>query len=130
MVVLTRPSTEVDPQTIRDKLACFKDLKEVETVTVMARGGDMAKGLAGTAHAIGMTSLTVVEQSRGTVKALSLNGIEPTPENVKRGRYPLTRDFLFVVKADVTPPLKKFLEFVLSDDGDRVLLANGAVPLR
>jgi phosphate transport system substrate-binding protein len=130
IAVLTRPPTEVDPEVIRAKVGCFKELKEVETATVMARGGDMAKGLADTPDAIGMTSMTVVEQSGGQVKALTLNGVAPTAEQVKSGRYFLTRDFLFVIKGEPTPPIKKFLDFVLSPDGDRVILANGAVPLR
>jgi phosphate transport system substrate-binding protein len=102
----------------------------VETAKVMARSGDMARGLAETPHAVGMTSMTVVEQSGGKVKALTLNGVAPTSENVKSGRYFLTRDFLFVVKGEPRPSIKKFLDFVLSPDGDRVILANGAVPLR
>jgi phosphate transport system substrate-binding protein len=77
-----------------------------------------------------MTSMTVVEQSGGKVKALTLNGVAPTAEHVKSGRYFLTRDFLFVIKGEPSPPIKKFLDFVLSPDGDRVILANGAVPLR
>jgi len=130
IVVLTRPPTEVDPEVIRAKVGCFKELKEVETVKVMARGGDMAKELAETPHALGMTSMTVVEQSGGKVKALTLNGIAPTAENVRSGRYFLTRDFLFVMKGEPTPPVKTFLDFVLSPEGDRVIQANGAVPLR
>ncbi len=130
IAVLTRPPKEVDPEVIRARIGCFKELKEVETAKVMARGGDMAKGLAETPHAIGMTSMTVVEQSGGKVKALTLNGVAPTAENVKSGRYFLARDFLFVIKGEPTTPIKKFLDFVLSADGDRVILANGAVPLR
>lgn len=130
IAVFTRPPKEVDPEVIRAKIGCFKELKEVETAKVMARGGDMAKGLAETPHAIGMTSMTVVEQSGGKVKALTLNGVAATVENVKSGRYFLTRDFLFVIKGEPTASVKKFLDFVLSADGDRVILANGAVPLR
>ena len=130
IVVLTRPPTEVDPEVIRAKIRCFAQLKEVETAKVMARGGDMAAGLADTPNAIGMTSMTVVEQSAGKVKALTINGVAPTPENVKNGRYFLTRDFLFVTKDKPTADIKKFLDFVLSSEGDRVILANGAVPLR
>jgi len=130
IAVLTRPPTEVDPEVIRAKISCFKELKEVETARIMERGGDMAKGLAETPHAVGMTSMTVVEQSSGKIKALTLNGVAPIPENVRNGSYFLTRDFLFVVKADTAPTVKKFLDFVLSAEGDRIILENGAVPLR
>ena len=96
----------------------------------MARGGDMAKALTETPYSIGMTSMTVVEQSGGKVKALVLNEVAPVPENVRNGRYFLTRDFLFVTKADPTVAVKKFLDYVLSPEGDRVISDNGAVPLR
>jgi phosphate transport system substrate-binding protein len=128
--VLSRPPTEVDPEVIRAKVGCFKELKEIETAKLMARGGDMAKALAETPYALGMTSMTVVEQSGGKVRALTLNGIAPTAENVKSGRYFLTRDFLFVIKGEPTGAVKRFLDFVLSPEGDRVIQANGAVPLR
>ena len=130
IVVLTRPASEVDPEVIRAKLACFKDLKEVASAKVMARGGDMAKALSDTPHALGMTSMTVVEQSGGKVKALSLDGVHATAENVKSGRYGLTRDFLFVAKGEPAGPTKRFLDFVRGPEGDRVILANGAVPVR
>jgi phosphate transport system substrate-binding protein len=130
VAVLTRPPTEVDQEVIRAKIGCFKELKEVDTARVMARGGDMAKALAETPHALGMTSMTVVEQSAGRLRALTLNGIAPTAESVKSGRYFLTRDFLFVTKGEPTGAVKKFLDFVSSPEGDRVIQANGAVPLR
>lgn len=130
MALFTRPPTEVDPEVIRAKLGCFKELKETEAAKVMARGADMAKALSETPHALGMTSMTVVEQSAGKVRALTLNAIAPTAENVKSGRYSLTRDFLFVVKGEPTAAVKRFLDFVFSPEGDRVIQANGAVPLR
>jgi len=126
----TRRPVDVESSVIRDKVACFKELQQVETVRVMARGGDMAKGLAETPHAIGFTSMTVVEQSAGKVKALSLNGVAATAENVKSGRHVLSRNFVFVIKGEPTPEVKKFLDFVLSPAGDRVIVANGAIPLR
>lgn len=74
--------------------------------------------------------MTVVEQSAGKVKALSLNGVAAMPENVKSGRYVLSRDFLFVIRGEPTPEVKQFLDFVLGPAGDRVIVANGAIPLR
>jgi phosphate transport system substrate-binding protein len=130
IAAFTRPPAEVDPEVIRAKIGCFKGLKEADNVKVMARGPDMAKALAETPHALGMTSMTVVEQSGGKIKALALNGIAPTPQNVRDGRYILSRDFMFVVKAQPSAEVQHFLDFVLSPEGDRVIRENGAVPLR
>jgi phosphate transport system substrate-binding protein len=128
--VLTRPPAEVDPEVIRAKVACFRDLKEVDTAKVMARGGDMAKALAETPHAVGMTSMTVVEQSGGRIRALMLGDAAATPQNVKAGRYALTRDYFFVIKEPPSAAVTRFVEFVLGPAGDAAIRASGAIPTR
>lgn len=126
----TRPDTEVDAQVVRAKIGCLKDLKMAEGVKVMPKSGDMAKELAATAGAIGMTTMTVVEQSRRQVNPLFLNGITPSAENVTRKAYTLTRDSFLVTKAPPSPAVAKFLEFIRSPAGEEVIIANGAVPVK
>jgi phosphate transport system substrate-binding protein len=132
---LTRPDSEVDTEVVRGKIACLKDLKMPDGVTVMRRSGDMAKELAATRGAVGMTTVgmttaTVVEQSRGQIKVVSLNGIIPSVENVGRKSYMLTRDSFLVTKAMPSPTVAKFIEFVRSSAGAAVIVANGAVPVK
>lgn len=126
----TRPDSEVDAQVVRAKIGCLKDLKMTEGVKVMPKSGDMAKELAATVGTIGMTTMTVVEQSRRRVNPLSLNGITPSAENVTRKVYTLTRDSFLVTKAPPSPAVAKFLEFIRSPAGEEVIIANGAVPVK
>ena len=126
----TRPDSEVDAEVVREKLACLKELKMSADVKVMPRSSDMAKELAATAGAVGMTTTTVVEQSGGGIKALSLNGISPSAENVERKTYALTRDSFLVTKATPPPAVSQFIEFVRSPAGRAVIRANGAVPVK
>jgi phosphate transport system substrate-binding protein len=127
---LTRPDSEVDTEVVRDRIGCLKNLKMVETVKVMPKAGEMASELAATAGAIGMTSMTVVEQSQGRIKPLSLGGISPTADNVKNKTYALTRDSFLVTKVTPSPAVARFLEFVRSSAGEKVIIANGAVPVK
>ena len=115
---------------VGEKIACLKDLKMPEGVKVMPRSGDMAKELAATVGAVGMTTATVVEQSRGQIKVVSLNGIIPSADNVERKTYMLTRDSLLVTKAMPPPTVARFVEFVRSPAGATVIVANGAVPVK
>lgn len=126
----TRPDSEVDAEVVRGKVACLADVKMAEGVKVMARSGDMAKELAATVGAIGMTTTTVVEQSRGQIKLLSLNGVIPSAESVERKRYTLTRDSFLVTKAPPPPAVSRFIEFVRSAAGAAVIIANGALPVK
>jgi phosphate transport system substrate-binding protein len=126
----TRPDTEVDAEVVRANIRCLSELRMPETVKVMPRSGDMARELAAVAGAIGMTTMTVVEQSQGKIKALSINGTAPTAENVERKAYPLVRESFFVTKAAPTPAVTRFLEFARSPAGAQVIRANGAIPVK
>jgi phosphate transport system substrate-binding protein len=128
IVARTRPDSEVDAEVARDGIGCLKTLKMPEAVKVMQRGGDMAKELAATAGAIGMTTTTVVEQSGDKIKALSLDGLAPTEANVTAGKYRLIREVFLVAKGNASPATKAFLAFVKSADGAKVIKTNGAIP--
>lgn len=126
----TRPDSEVDTEVARDNIACLKDLKMPEAVKVMPRAGDMATELAATAGAIGMTTMTVVEQSQGKIKALSINGINPSAQNVERKAYRLVRESFFVIKTPASPAVTRFLEFTRGSTGHTVIAANGAIAVK
>ncbi len=126
---LARPDSEVDSEVIRDRIGCLKDLKFADSVKLMPRSGDMAKALAATPGAIGVTTMTVVEQSRGQIRALLLDARSPTAENVKAGAYDLVRASYLVTKAPPPAAVARFLDFVLSEEGRAVVTANGAVPV-
>ena len=129
VVPMTRPDTEVDAEIVRAQVGCLKALQMPEGVQTMAKSGDMARGLTGTAGAVGMTTMTVVKQSQSKIRPIWLNGVEPSPENVRSGAYALTRNSFLVTKSSPAPAVARFLAFVSSPEGKRVISANGAVPL-
>jgi len=74
--------------------------------------------------AIGYMSLGLVGEQ---LKVISVDGISPTVAEVSADRYRLSRPFLFVVKADLRPEAKQFIDFVLSAEGQRLLEMEGLV---
>lgn len=129
VVQMTRPDSEVDAEVVRARVACLSELQMPEGVQTMAKSGDMARALAGTAGAVGMTTMTVVQQSQSKIRSIWLNGVEPSPENVRSGAYALTRDSFLVTQAAPAPAVARFLAYVRSAEGKRVISDNGAVPL-
>jgi phosphate transport system substrate-binding protein len=75
-------------------------------------------------YAIGYVSLGLVNER---VKAVELDGVKATRDNVINGTYNLSRPFLFVINGDPTGDVKKFIDFVLSDEGKRILNAEGLI---
>jgi len=76
-------------------------------------------------NAIGFISLGLVNPA---VKALHLEGIAATRENVLNGSYNLTRPFLFVTSSQPTGTAKQFIDFTLSPEGQTILNSEGLIP--
>jgi phosphate transport system substrate-binding protein len=75
-------------------------------------------------HSIGFMSLGLVTRE---LKAVKIDGVPATNEGVLAGKYPLVRPFLFVTKGDPNDRARKFIEFVLSDEGQKMLETEGLV---
>ena len=65
------------------------------------------------------------------VKVLSIDGVAPTKENVASGAYSLFRPlYIAVNKKKMGKPAEDFVKFVLSDEGQAVISAQGTVNLK
>ena len=90
--------------------------------------GSVINAVATTDGAIGYASLANVDE---TVKALKIGGVEATEENVKSGAYEVQRPFICATLKDSDNKLvKAYLDFILSEEGQALVLAQGAVPVK
>jgi phosphate transport system substrate-binding protein len=130
IVPVTRPDTEVDTEVVRLHVDCLTNLKMPESVKVAPKAGNMARELASIPGAIGMTTMTIAGQSGGSIKPLSLQGVAPTAANVQNRRYALTRDSFVITRGAPSPAVERFIAFIRSDAGEKIVAANGAIPAR
>jgi phosphate transport system substrate-binding protein len=73
--------------------------------------------------AVGMATTSSRVLTDDTVRALSIDNIAPTIENLVSGTYKIGRPLLIVYPADeakVKPAIKAFLDFVRSSEGQRI----------
>ena len=77
-------------------------------------------------NAIGYISLGLVNEK---VKALQLEGVEATRENIANKSYTLSRPFLFITKESPTGITKQFIDFILSDEGQNLMRNEGLIPI-
>lgn len=90
-------------------------------------GAVMAK-VASTPGAIGYVSLDVVNDS---VSVLSLEGVEPTADNIRAGSYLLVTPFVMATRgeiADQSPLVQAWFRYVLGEEGRKVAAGVGLVP--
>lgn len=92
-------------------------------------GAVIAK-VASTPGAIGYASLDALDDS---VKALSLEGVEATAENIKAGNYFLSRPFVRATKGEVSEQndlVQAWFDFVLGDEGQQVASEVGLITVK
>ena len=84
----------------------------------------MMTSVSGNPSAIGYISLGSLNE---TVKALAIDGVEASVENIKAGSYTVARPFNIATQAEVSEAAQAFIDFILSAEGQAVIEANGYI---
>ena len=80
--------------------------------------------VAGNEAAIGYVSLGSLND---TVKAVTVDGVEATVDNVKSGDYTLSRPFNIATKGEPTGVAADFINFIMSADGQAIVEEEGYI---
>ena len=102
-----------------EKIDNTTDIAEITNSTAV-----MMTTVAGNDNAIGYVSLGSLNDS---VKALSIDGVEASAENIKNGTYAVARPFNIATGKEVSEVTKDFINFILSEDGQAVVEENGYI---
>jgi len=81
--------------------------------------------------AIGYTFLFYLNNMAGSegTKVLSINGIVPNSQNIQNGSYPFSQTVYAVTTGNESENTKKFIEWILSDQGRELIVKTGYTPL-
>jgi len=80
-------------------------------------------GYGGAAYGTGIKFVNVKKDAAS-------QGYEPNAENVKAGVYPITRYLYMYVRNRPSGDVKKFIDWILSDEGQSVVAKVGYFPIR
>lgn len=80
-------------------------------------------GYGGSAYGKGIRELKVKKDQASTAYA-------PNLENIKSGKYPISRFLYMYVRSRPTGPIKQYVDWILSDEGQKVVSEVGYFPIR
>lgn len=86
----------------------------------------MMTTVAGNVNAIGYVSLGSLSDS---VKAIKVDGVEATVENIAAGDYKVSRAFNIVYKEDLSDLARDFMNYLLSKEGQTVIGDAGYIKI-
>ena len=96
---------------------------------VVDESATLEKDMVSNPNGVGMTGVSSARKLGSTAKILKLEGKEASYENIKNGQYILYRPLYMVTHMqDTNPEVKKFLAFVMGDEGKKVMRSVGTVP--
>lgn len=100
--------------------------KTINTAEITNSTSVMMTTVAGNENAIGYISLGSLND---TVKAVKVDGVEASAENVKNGSYKVSRPFNIVTNGAVTELADDFISFILSEEGQAVVEKAGYISM-
>ncbi len=102
------------------------------SVLSMPATGAIVQSVSQTKGAIGYVGLAYVEKDVKTVKVSYDKGktfIAPSMETAKNKTYPIIRPLYYYYLASIEKTVKPFIDFCLSDEGQKIVEQVGYVPL-
>jgi phosphate transport system substrate-binding protein len=91
--------------------------------------GALAGKIMDNADTIGYVSSGLVNQNPDKIIPLSVDGVAPTLENIQSGKYKIGRPLLLVSKNKPDDRQQKFLDYLQSEEGLKVVDELGYIPV-
>lgn len=83
------------------------------TVNIALSTAEVSEIISNDKNAVGYTAYSTTELPE-SVKAISVNGISPTEENIGSGKYPLCRSYYLAYNGELSAAETDFLAYVMS----------------
>lgn len=125
VVVISRDTSSGTYETWEELV--MKGEKVFPGALLQASSGAVVQAVSKNKNAIGYVGVGYLDAS---TKPLSVNGIVGNAETAASGKYPIARDLYVYVNGEPKGEIKKFLDFALSADGQKIVKEAGFVPLK
>ena len=118
--------TEISKVMVKDAAG-----QEVDNTTkdalVQGSTGAVMQTVATTPNTIGYVSLGSLSD---TVKALKVENVTPSTETVLSGEYKISRPFLYVAGGELSEAAQKYVDFVMSPEGQKIVEESGFIKVQ
>lgn len=129
IMVITRKQEDNNTEVMREKISCFKDLKLAPEAVALSKGTEVLDAVNKRPTATAIVSVATSMFERPDVKAVAIDGIPPSAEAVKSGKYKVYNERGVVTVGAPQGTAKKFLEFVASAEGQKILAKRSMIPV-
>jgi len=125
IVVVSRDAASGTFEVFNEKV--LTGAKLTESALMQASNLEVARTVEQTPGGIGYVGLGYISDK---VKVLKVNGVTPSEQTVRNGSYPLARPLYMYTNGAPKGLAKSFIDFILSNEGQKIVRDNGFVPVK
>jgi phosphate transport system substrate-binding protein len=130
--VILRPKSEFDTTLLErafpDMVGALAQLRLRPEIPVAATDQDNVRMAERFPGSLVVTTLAQMQTEKPRLHFLTIDGVAPTLENFERGTYPHRKDLHLVLPARRTASLERFVAFLRSPEGAKLLRESGSLP--
>jgi phosphate transport system substrate-binding protein len=125
IVVISRDTSSGTYEIWHEKVMNKKDVKQ--EALLQASNGAIVSSVANNPLAIGYVGFGYINNS---ISPLTIDDVEPLLENGKSGKFPVSRKlYMYVDENKLSAETKKFIDFILSLEGQKLVKEAGFIPI-
>ncbi|NLD20371.1 MAG: phosphate ABC transporter substrate-binding protein [Clostridiales bacterium] len=98
----------------------------LDTAEIAESNDAVIKKVSSETNAIGYVSVGSVDND---MKMLNVDGYEPNIDNINSGSYKLQRNLNFVTSGELSDAAQDFFDYVLSEDGQKIIESEDYAPI-
>lgn len=127
--VVLRPASDIDTEIVKSispEVGLALSIAEKRRgVAVSLTDFDAANDIERITGAIGPSSLGLIISEKRALRALKIDGVEPTSPNIASGAYPYQKRLFLVTSTKRPAAAQRFIKFIQSPAGRKILEQTG-----
>lgn len=131
--LVLRPETETDTllliQYIPGMEVAMRKAYQRRGLPIASTDQDAADNIQKIAGAVGPSTLALILGEKRPLKALAINNVAPTVENITNGTYPMIKSLYLVTGSHPKAEVQRFIDFIRSNEGTAILRRTGHLVL-
>ena len=132
--LVLRPSSDSDTLILKQALPgivpALNEAYQRPGLPIAVTDQDAADAIENIPGAVGTSTLALLLAEKRKLKPLTVDGVVPSPATLASGAYPFAKELYFVLPAASAPHVQRFIAFVQSRQGARILEKTGHLVIR
>jgi phosphate transport system substrate-binding protein len=128
--LLVREPGDTALRIVKEHMKPFREITFSDRSKLLYHDYEVVELMMKYKYAVGLLTLSSTFGNGESIKPIAVDSIQPSPENLMKGRYKMSCEYALIYKEKRLNDLgKKFIDYVFSDSAREIIAQYGMIPL-